>query len=299
MVKSRPYILVVYKKDAYRRYVLEHQDARLKRLLREGQRDVRDMCRSHKTHEASLEKVLATLRKLPVRVDVVYRANLKVRRRYALVVSVGGDGTFLEAARAVNVPILGVNSNPSRSEAVFCTATAESFSEFIQRALEGALPVLSLRRLQARINGRKLKPLAVNDMLIVHDHPATTSRYRLRIGSSEEFQKSSGVWVATAAGSGSAVLAAGGKRLPWNSKKYQYRPRELYRGRLSGGKLIGGTLDGSRSVSLTWLMRRGSIFVDGSHVRIPLGYADRVEIRLLSSNPTQVLGLRGSRRRIA
>ena len=234
-----------------------------------------------------------------MRVDVAYRANLKVKRRYALVVSVGGDGTFLEAARAVNVPILGVNSNPSRSEAVFCAANAESFSKLIRKALKGTLPVLLLRRLQARLNGRKLKPLAINDMLIVHDHPATMSRYRLRVGSSKEFQKSSGLWVATAAGSGSAVLAAGGQRLAWTSKKYQYRPRELYQGRLSGGKLTGGLLDASRSVNLTWLMRRGNIFVDGSHVRIPLGYADRVEIRLLSSNPTRVLGLRGFRRKIA
>jgi len=257
------------------------------------------MRRSHRIHEASLEKVLATLRKLPIRVDVAYRANLKVRRRYTLVVSVGGDGTFLEAARAVSVPILGVNSNPLRSEAVFCAATVASFPKLIRRALEKKLPVLELQRLQVRVNGRRLKPLAVNDMLIVHHHPATMSRYRLRIGSSEEFQKSSGVWVATAAGSGSAVLAAGGKRLAWTSKRYQYRPRELYRGRLSGGRLTGGTLGGSRSVGLTWLMRRGSIFVDGSHVKISIGYADRVEIRLLSSNPTQVVGLRGSPRRIA
>jgi len=299
VILEEPRVLVVYKKDAYRRYILEQRDARLRRLLQQGQRDVVDMRRSHRIHEASLKRVLEVLRSLSVRVDVAYRAHLKVKRRYELVVCVGGDGTFLEAAREVNVPILGVNANPSRSEAVFCASTAENFPKWIHQALEGRLPVLRLPRLQASLNGRKLKPLALNDMLIVHDHPATTSRYRMHIGSSEEFQKSSGVWVATAAGSGSAVLAAGGKRLAWSSRRFQYRPRELYRGRLSKCRLTGGTLTEGRSVGLTWLMRKGSIYVDGPHVRIPLRYADRVEIRPLFSNPTQVLGLRGSRKQIA
>ena len=46
-------------------------------------------------------------------------------------------------------------------------------------------------------------------------------------------------------------------------------------------------------LGVTWLMRRGSVFVDGPHVRIPLQFADRLEIRLSLSNPLRVLGLTG------
>jgi NAD+ kinase len=119
------------------------------------------------------------------------------------------------------------------------------------------------------------------------------SRYRLRIGGREETQKSSGLWVSTAAGSSSAVLAAGGARLPWGARRFQYRPRELYRGRLSRCRLTGRILPAGASLRVTWLMRRGSAFIDGPHLRVPLQFADRLEIRLSTGDPLRVLGLTG------
>lgn len=223
---------------------------------------------------------------------MAFRANLKVKKRYDLVVSIGGDGTFLQAARAVKrTPILGVNSNPARSEAVFCAATMRTFPRLIRLALTGKLSMVTLFRLQVILNGRAVGPLALNDVLVVHDDPATMSRYRLRIGAREEFQKSSGLWVASAAGSSSAVLAAGGRRLPWTSRKFQYRPRELYRGRLSRYRLTGGVLTPRAHVRVTWLMRRGSLFIDGPHVRIPLRFADQLKIRPSYRDPLRMLGL--------
>ncbi|MBI4343056.1 MAG: NAD(+)/NADH kinase [Candidatus Omnitrophica bacterium] len=291
-MKHTPRILVVYKKDAYQQYLQEQQDPHLLRLLHHRHPDVRDMQRAHEVHEEAIEAVVHVLRHLPVEFELAYRADLKVTRRYDLVVSVGGDGTFLQAARSVSrTPILGVNSDPSRSEAVFCAATARTFAALCRHALAGHLPELRLYRLDARLNGTRLAHRALNDVLVVHDDPATMSRYRLRIGGREETQKSSGLWVSTAAGSSSAVLAAGGVRLPWNRKVFQYRPRELYRGRLSRPRLTGGVLSPSARVRVTWLMRRGSVFIDGPHVKVPLRFADQLDIRLALADPLRALGL--------
>ena len=285
-------ILVVYKKDAYQQYLQEQQDPHLLRLLRQGQPDVLDMQRAHEVHEEAIEAVVYTLRQLRVEFDMAYRADLKVTRRYGLVVSVGGDGTLLQAARSVSrTPILGVNSDPARSEAVFCAATSHSFARLCRQALAGALPELWLYRLQMSLNGKRLPHRALNDVLVVHDDPSTMSRYRLKVGARQESQKSSGLWVSTAAGSSSAVLAAGGARLPWNRKAFQYRPRELYRGRLSRSRLVGGVLPPTTRVQVTWLMRRGSAFIDGPHVKIPLRFADDLEVRLSLTDPLRVLGL--------
>ena len=141
------------------------------------------------------------------------------------------------------------------------------------------------------VRGCRRPPRAINDILIVHDDPATMSRYRLALGRQRELQKSSGLWVATAAGSSSAVLAAGGTRLPWGAAKYQYRPRELYRGRLSHPRLTGGVLAAGSRLRVTWLMRRGSAFVDGPHVQVPLRFADELEVYLSFDDPLRVLGL--------
>ena len=299
-MKKNPRILVVYKKDAYQQYLQEQQDARLGHLLRRGHPDVRDMQQAHVVHEEAMEAVVHALRQLPVEVELAYRATLNITRRYDLVISVGGDGTFLHAARSIRqTPILGVNSDPARSEAVFCAATRRTFPRLVRQALAGLavggagrLPALRLYRLALSFNGQRLPQQAINDVLVVHEDPATMTRYRLGIGRRRETQKSSGLWVATPAGSSSAVMAAGGVRLSWGSKRFQYRPRELYRGRLSRYRLTGGVLGPQMSVRVTWLMRRGAAFLDGPHVKIPLRFADQLEIRLSLRDPLRVLGLR-------
>src|SRR3989338_10893860 len=205
-MRRRPRVLVVYKKDAYRQFLQEQQDPRFIRLLRSRHPDVLDMQRAHRVHEEAMEAAVRTLRQLPVEVELASRATLKVTRRYDLVISIGGDGTFLHAARSIrHTPILGVNSDPARSEAVFCAATRRTFPRLVRQALSGRLPALRLSRLQLRLNGKRLPQLAINEGLVAPDDPATMTRYRLGIGHRVETHKSSGLWVATAAGSSSAV----------------------------------------------------------------------------------------------
>lgn len=271
-------VLVVYKKSAFRLHVLERKDCRLIALLGRRHPALLDMRQAHDVHETTLRHVITFLERLPVRVTTAYRERLSRIRGFDLVVSVGGDGTFLQVSHFITdrTPVLGINSDPHRSEAAF--AATGDLASLLRRAVTGDLPQRRLRRLQVTLDRRRLSPLALNDVLITHDNPATMSRYRLQIGREAEDQKSSGLWVATAAGSSSAILAAGGRRLPWTSTSFQYRARELYEGRLARYRLTGGVLASSRFVAITWLMREGTLFIDGPHVRYPLAFGDRLAI---------------------
>ncbi|MBI4354218.1 MAG: NAD(+)/NADH kinase [Candidatus Omnitrophica bacterium] len=290
-------VLVVYKKSAYQLHVVERRDRRLRCLLRAHHQEARDLLAAHQVHQRTLEAVIRAVRDLGMRFDVVYREELRSATRYDLVVSVGGDGTLLQASHLVDgTPVVGVNSDPSRSEAVFCAATRRTVSSILRHAIEGRLDGLALTRLQVKLNGRLLKPFVLNDVLIAHDNPATMSRYHLKIGVRREDQKSSGLWVATAAGSSSAILAAGGRRLAWDAKRFQYRPRELYEGRLHRYHLTGGILPLSAAVEVTWLMREGAAFIDGPHVRHPLRFGDRLKVEVARHHPLIVLGARGPHR---
>ena len=289
-------VLVVYKKSAYQLHVLERKDPHLVRLLRRAHADAVDMRHAHAVHQQTLDTVVQSLKALSVDFDLVYRANLKTTEPYDLVVSVGGDGTLLQASHAVDdLPMLGVNSDPRRSEAVFCAAAKDNVARVLRQALEGKLKALRLYRLRVRLNGRLVRPLVLNDVLIAHEDPATMSRYRLKIKGQQEDQKSSGLWVATAAGSSSAILAAGGRRLAWTAKRFQYRPRELYQGRLTRYRLTSGVLSMGEVVSVTWLMREGFAFVDGPHVRHPLRFGDRLVVELSPHHSLRVLGIQGPR----
>jgi NAD+ kinase len=285
-------VLVVYKKSAYELHVRDRRDRGVIKALRRGEEDALDLRVAHRVHQHTVDVVAKTLRALGVAHTLRYRADLRTTHGFSLIVSVGGDGTLLQVSHlAGSTPILGVNSDPHRSEAVFCAATRVTFPVLIRQALRGRLASRPLHRLQARLNGRPLEPLALNDILVAHEDPATMSRYRLKVGARREFQKSSGVWIATAAGSSSAVLAAGGRRLPWTATQFQYRPRELYRGRLTHGRLSGGVLAAYARLEIVWLMREGVAFVDGPHERISLGFGDRLAIGLALDRPAHILGL--------
>ena len=236
--------------------------------------------KAQETHRRTLQTVLRVLhgRKLKTRLSA--RSVRSPGFSPDLVISVGGDGTFLEAARGVDREILlGVNSDPERSAGSFCAADAGNFEKMLDRLLEGKASVQKLQRLRLSLNGSRLPIKVLNDLLITHRRPAAMSRYWVRIGNLREEQHSSGLWAATAAGSSAAIRSAGGKKLLLESRKLQYLPRELYKPHGTRYRLTGGVISSERIFRVGSLMSDGMICVDGEHRTFPFRYGDLLEIR--------------------
>lgn len=232
------------------------------------------------THRRALDEVRRILRKKRLQVKAVYRTKACNYAPFDLVVSVGGDGTFLEAARPARRQwILGVNSDPARSTGSFCRATVRTFEGVLDRLLAGRARVERLNRLSLRLNGRRLGVPVLNDLLVAHRRPAVMSRYWLKVGRRSEQQRSSGLWVATAGGSTGAIRSAGGQRLPRGSQAMQYRPRELFWGSRRAYRLTGGVVRSPCAIRVGSLMHDGVLCIDGDHVAFPFRYGDLLEIR--------------------
>ena len=220
---SKPRVLVVYKESAYSGFLSKKQvSPEFKRgnywSIVQG---------SHRRHYLTLKAVLSELKAGGFRADTILRDRIHryagADDKYFLVVSVGGDGTLLDASHHVReIPILGVNSDPARSVARFSGCKMENFREVFRDFLEGRLRPVPVARLEFSLNGRKSRWLVLNDLLVTTLSPAGTSRYVLQVGSKGEEQMSSGVWISTAAGSTAAVYSAGGAQLPATSKKFQF-----------------------------------------------------------------------------
>lgn len=256
-----------------------------------ARRDRRRVRQARLAHEASLRRVLALLRESGARFRVVRRVGKPIPRGVDLVISVGGDGTFLEAARgARNQPILGVNSDPARSAGSFCAATASSFQRILGRVLRGGARVVRLHRLQPVLNRRPLDLHILNDLLITHRRPAAMSHYGLRIGRRLEEQRSSGLWIATAAGSTGAIRSAGARALPRSSRDLLYQPRELYAAGRKNVRLTGGRIRAGTPLRVGSLMKEGLICVDGEHVTLPFRYGDLLELRSSAAPLRWVVG---------
>ena len=102
--------LVVYKKSAYQTHFREYRDPIYRKLTRQGDKLLAHIKGSHDVHYRSIRRVEEALKKRCIRFNLKSRGQKFIGDRYDIVISVGGDGTFLDAARrTLRTPILGVN----------------------------------------------------------------------------------------------------------------------------------------------------------------------------------------------
>lgn len=281
-------VLVVYKKS-----FLEAHGADRRVMAHLGAVDRARLRRSDAENRRTIADVTAFLARRGVRAEAVDRGSLAARRRYDLVISVGGDGTFFATARWLReTPLLGINSDPANSLGLWTCADRATFRPALERALEGRLGAVRLNRMGIAVNGAPLRALALNDVLFAHRNPAAMTRYRIEVDGRREVQRSSGVWAATAAGSTAAIRSAGAPRMPITSRRLRYATREPY-GWPQRVRLSAGVCD---RLTLEALGVDCAIWIDGSRLRHDLDLGDRVELRT-GAGPLTVLGYDDRRRR--
>ncbi|XP_010531921.1 PREDICTED: NADH kinase-like [Tarenaya hassleriana] len=219
-----------------------------------------------------------------------------------MVITVGGDGTLLQASHLIDdsVPVLGVNSDPTRTEEVealsdqfdasrstghLCAATVENFEQVLDDILFGKRVPSKVSRIAVKLNSKPLTTQALNDVLIAHPCPATASRFSFKINSKDDGEscsktvssRSSGLRICTAAGSTAAMHSAGGSVMPISSRDLQYMVREPISPGSSPG-LMHGFVRPDQSMDVNWFSNRGSIYIDGCHVRYTMQLGDTIEI---------------------
>lgn len=272
-------VLIVAKRSAYQAYFNEYQERPLRRLAKKGDKALLHIRRSHDAHYRTLEHVKDVLKRRGIETTVRFRGQPVGEGRYDLVISVGGDGSFLEASHAVGRGIiLGVNSDTGHSVGNFCRAHAGNFERRLDALLRGTFTSRRLSRLRVKINGRPAGLPVLNDFLVCHACPASMSHYILKAGPTVEPQRSSGLWVATAAGSSGAARSAGGRVLKIDSRRIQYVPRELFSWKGQRYRLRGGVIPGPQGFSIVSQMKEGRIYLDGAHHPLPFEYGDRLTV---------------------
>ncbi|HWO11431.1 MAG TPA: NAD(+)/NADH kinase [Polyangiaceae bacterium] len=298
---NRPLVVVVSKRSMYERVIQEQRDPKAISLLQRRDISVARWRKAHLVHQLTLRRVLSGLRALGAKITVLRSPAVVFDASDAsLVVTVGGDGTLLAASHHVgSIPILGVNSSPEHSVGFFCPAHLGNLLPMLERALDGTLPSVSLSRMQVSVNNRILSRRVLNEALFCHAIPAATSRYIVSFGGKSEEQRSSGVWVSTAAGSTGAARSAGGRLLPFASRKLQLVVREPYLELRRDTRPVPLTLDRlvfepPESLTLLSKMEDARLYLDGPFRQMPVGLGDRV-VCSVSSEPLHVFGL-GRRR---
>jgi NAD+ kinase len=273
-------VLLTSKVTLFEMADLERRDPALVRMLRARDPAVAAIESSHLETVYARDVVRRVLEAAGIRVHEARRLGRIPNGRYDLIVAVGGDGTVLDVARHVDAtPILAVNSSPSSSYGYFSCATADTLEPLLDRILSGDLTPVELTRISLEVDGRRHPHPALNDVLFCNAVPAATSRYLLGIGDDEEDQKSSGVWIATAAGSTGAIRSAGGVVVDMREHWLQYWVREPFMGASAHRyRLLTGHL-GPTGIRFRSRMIQGAVYLDGRRNGVPVGFDGTVALR--------------------
>ncbi len=282
-------VLILYKKSAYSLYFTQRDIHRISQGTTALKEELRRFQEAHKEHFKTLRMVEGILRHYGIRYAKRARGQSISYDQYTLIITIGGDGTFLQAARnAQNQLMLGINSAPRFSTGKLCVATIDNFEEIIQKIIKRSYQSVLWQRLRLEFTHRRQPIDCLNDILICHQNPAAVSRYYLCVRGNQEEQRGSGLWIATAAGSSGAIRSAGGKILKATVKKLQYLPRELYHGFQPRYRLRGEVLPAQSVLTVTSLMQNGMIFVDGTHFSLKFPFNTTLKVSL-SPNPVQAI----------
>ncbi|HXW60062.1 MAG TPA: hypothetical protein VEK06_00845, partial [Myxococcota bacterium] len=265
----------VYKVSRFAFAMSQGSKREQKNLVSPGDTLVQDLERSHKNNLFCIEKVKSVVTNLGLKYRLICRSDLTVGDLHnQLVISVGGDGTLLDASHFCdNSLILGVNSDPEQSVGALCIANAQNVGLILTDILSGKLRPSALVRLAISAHGVIKNTLALNDVLYCHQNPAATSRYYMA-KNDEPFQsqRSSGVWISTPAGSTGGIYSCGGQALPILAKKAIFNVREPY---WTDGKkpLFFGSLEIGDQLHIRSNMSEAHLFIDGPHkgFNVPLG----------------------------
>jgi NAD+ kinase len=297
-MSERRRVALFVKRTAWAEYA-DHRDGLLAKLVARGDPSVEHVRASHEDHVGTVAEVERALRACGADVEHIARRADFDEARFALVVTVGGDGTLLRASHNVGrAPVLGVNSAPAYSVGFFCGARKGEVMGAIAAALEGRLAGTVLTRMQVSLGDRVLDARVLNDVLFCHSSPAATSRYLLELGGVVEEQKSSGFWIGPAAGSTAAQRSAGGAVLPLDSDALQLVVREPYVPDGRPYQLQRILIPADACLRVRSKSRRMRLYIDGpEHVeRVTIG--DVFELRR-SPEPLRLLGITSDRARAA
>lgn len=196
-----------------------------------------------------------------------------------LVVTLGQDGLVANTAKYVgDQPIVAVNPEPGRFDGILLPFLPDQAKVAVTRVLENKARLREVTLAEARLkDGQRL--LAFNDLFIgARSH--VSALYKITCGKKSEVHSSSGVLVATGAGSTGWVsstfnMAAGiaafcGGSLPrrapmtWEDRRLLFVVREPFLSRHSQVGIVAGVLESGLELVLESLMPSGGvIFSDG------------------------------------
>lgn len=248
---------------------------------------LKNLRQSHEEHIQALDKLRDLLSREGVQCTELSRGMSWPRDQdFDCIITLGGDGTILSSSHQISqaqTPILGIRSS-EESVGFLCALNHKNLEKLPGKLSSLEKETTEVERLSALVtfqkNGKTLQtPPILNDFLFANLHPASTSRYELRLNETHELHKSSGIWISTPSGSTAAIGTIGAQVQDLSDICFQYKVRELYPNpshfKLSGG-LFNPDVDQFEIINYN---NDAILAVDGQHGSINLTIGDSISFK--------------------
>lgn len=244
--------------------------------------------------EKSSRKHIDTLNKVKNRLegkDYIFLRADRITEKYFddidLIITVGGDGTFIRAASFIKDKlIIGINSESEYSEGVLLSLK-ENELDVLEDIFNGKYKIQKKIRAKIKINGKEIGNLSLNEVYFGVSNQFHTSHYIINYKNVSEEQRSSGVLIATPSGSTAWYKSARGK--PFKGNKLKFIIREPYfGGRVFNPKLLKGEIEKGEKIEFISKRHDNSVVTLDSNYTYRLERGDKVQVEM-SEFPLRVL----------
>jgi NAD kinase len=248
------------------------------------QEDREEIARKNDNHRSFMNTLERLLKEIKISYRLVKSKELNSVNisDYGLVMTAGGDGTFLSVAKLLGeIPIIGLNSeytgDNDGSSGGLTTLDKRNINEL--RKLETDGRIAKWRLLEAYINDKRIADYAVNDIYVGNPKTYRASHLRVKIGNEKEKFICSGVVACTPMGSHAWFKSAGGTQFDNELGAFGFIVREPYEKRLKY-KFVSKILSEKENVIVSPIRLPCVVVFNGQEKEYNLNLDDYVTIKL-------------------
>ncbi len=213
---------------------------------------------------------------------VIWKNKLSKERfkKEDIIITLGGDGTFLSASHFLtNQLILGVNTNPQKSEGHLTTANLTNLENKLKQISNKKIRIKEYTRENVKIFKKDMcitTENALNETYFGNLNPHHPSNYEIIYKNKRESQRSSGVLISTGTGSTAWYKAMNGWRYDKTKKQLRFRIRELFTGRIFKAKIKKGKINPQEKLIIISRINHGILAIDSIRT-YKIHQGDRIE----------------------
>ncbi|MCA9459793.1 MAG: NAD(+)/NADH kinase [Nanoarchaeota archaeon] len=250
---------------------------------------LKDLEKSHKEHKAVKENILSILDKYSFKYDIIKDDNVsKIKYLdYKYIMSLGGDGTVLHASSNISKQIfLAVNTDLKKSSGYLTKLNINNVELAIKSLVKKKAKFDYFSRISAKLNGKKLPFIALNEVLISDPRIYKTTHLEVEVNGQKSKTISNGILISSKQGSYAFYNSSGGK--PFEQEKIAYNIIMPYK--FDGNLEKNAILSLETKIIIRPKREHYKILFDCQESKsIDLKQGDEIEVKIDKKNDLKVL----------